>query len=1007
MRSSKTRRLLLALAAGLVVFAAAPVAAQAFALLNWEAGTCKVETCKDSEAPANTSAFYTQAAGHPNYGITDFEFKYKEAEFLGKKWKEPEGRVDDVRVDLPPGLAINPEATEVCQPETLKDDEGKCPKGSQVGVDQATGTAEILAGIKETVTEEFPVYNMPRLPGEPSRFGIEINSVTLKALNLQGVVYLEGGISWQKEGPNSETSNVTTGDYHEFFRIPNIPEQPEIIESRLIFWGVPEEHTGVGTPTAFITLPSTCSSKPITYLHASSHEGSENFIYEKNQTPVTATGCDQLAFNPSVSLTAETSQSDQPDGVSVDLHVPQPLGEPSKPDSPDVQNAEVTLPEGMTLNPSAANGLQACSDTQFEGRACPSASSVGSFSVNAPGIPPGSLSGGVYVGAPEAAMGAETGGEYRIFLIGETPKVAGAEGPGGQYGVGLRLEGRVKANATTGRLTAAFANAPQVPFEDLQLHFRGGARAPVANPLACGAVAPSGAIAPYGGEPAANAAASGFTVAGCASPLPFALTQSLKPRSPAKAGAYDPATFGLSRGDGQQYLSKISTTLPAGLIGAIPSVPLCGEPQASAGTCAATSEIGTVAIAAGAGSEPYAFTGRAYLTGPYDGAPYGLSVVVPAVAGPYDLGDVVTRAALSVGLYSGRVTVTSALPTIVGGVPLRLKSLSVSVNRPSFLFNPTDCSALATESLLGSTFGASQSLPSPFQVQGCNTLPFKPSLTADSGGRTSKAGGASIEVKIAQGAHQANLREVQLQLPPQLVARGTTLQKACLQKEFETGPPPGVCKSTSLVGRATVVTPVLPGSLTGKAYLVSHAAAAFPDLDLVLEGDGVHFVLVGHTHIGHSGVTTSTFETIPDVPVSSVIVKLPFGPNSALSANGRVCGANLIAPTTIIAQSGTKITRNTRIAVTGCPIRLLSHRVRGGRMILTLWVPEKGRVTVSGRGIRGVRARLKKAGVVKLSLALSSRGMAAVHGHGPRLALKLGFVPSAGHNRSALKASLR
>jgi hypothetical protein len=1006
MRSADAKRSLATLVAGLVVFLTAPAAAQAFALIKWEAGTCKVATCKDSETPGNTSAFYTQAAGHPDFGITDFEFKYTEKGLL-KKWKEPEGRVDDVRVDLPPGLAINPEATQTCEPRALEEDKKLCPKGSEVGIDEATGTAEVALGVKETVTEDFPVYNMPRLPGEPSRFGVEIDSATLELLKLQGVVYLEGGISWQKEGPSSETSNVTTGDYHEFFRIPNIPEQPEIIESRLIFWGVPAEHTGVGTPTAFITLPSTCSSKPITHLHVSSHEASKNFIYGKNETPVTATGCGQLAFKPSLSLTAETSQSDQPDGLTADLHVPQPLGEPSKPDSPDVQNAEVALPEGMTLNPSAANGLQACSDTQFEGRACPSASSVGSFSVNAPGIPPGSLSGGVYVGAPEAGKGPETGGEYRIFLIGETPKVPGAEGPGGEYGVGLRLEGRVKANIATGRLTATFANAPQVPFEDLRLHFKGGARAPIANPLACGALAPSGAITPYGGEPAAGAAASGFTVTGCASPLPFALSQSLTPHSPAKAGAYDPATFRLSRGDGQQYLSKISTTLPAGLIGAIPSVPLCGEPAAGKGKCPATSQIGTVAIAAGAGHEPYAFTGRAYLTGPYGGAPYGLSVVVPAVAGPYDLGDVVTRAALSVGLYSARVTVTSTLPTIVGGVPLRLKSLSVAVNRPSFLFNPTDCSALATESLLGSTFGAGQSLSSPFQVKGCGALPFKPSLSVHSGGKTSKAGGASIEVKITQGAHEANLREVQLQLPPQLVARGTTLQKACLQSEFEAGPPPGVCKSTSMVGSATVHTPVLPAALTGKAYLVSHASAAFPDLDLVLEGDGVHFVLVGHTHIGHSGVTTSTFENIPDVPVTSVAVKLPFGSNSALSANGRVCGASLIAPTTIIAQSGAKIARNTKIAVTGCSIELLSHRVRHGRLILTLWVPEKGRVTVSGRGVRGVRARVKKAGRVKLSLALSSRGRAAVHGHGRKLALRIAFVPSAGRNRSALKASLR
>ncbi|MCW3019396.1 MAG: hypothetical protein JWN10_1704 [Solirubrobacterales bacterium] len=989
---------LVSVAVAALCFAAA---ASAIEVAKWEAGTCANIECKDSDVnEGHSNYFYTQAAGHPDFGITDFRFATHEEGLL--KAQVPNEHVKDVRVDLPPGLAVNPEATVAkCTEEELNADEELCPAASQVGVDEATGTATVLA--KLTIEEEFPVYNMVRKPGQPARFGVEINSPKIKLAGLQGHIYLEGGISWHKELEIPESSGIATGDYHEYFEIKEIAKEPEVVESRLVFWGVPQEHQKAPTepPKAFLTLPSTCATKPITYLHVDSYEKPGNWTFEKNETPVTATGCNSLAFNPKLSLLPETTQSDQPDGATTTLHVPQATNEPSKPNSPDVETAVVTLPEGMTLNPAAAHDLVGCGNAEFTAGSCPSASQVGSFSVNAPGIPPGALTGGVYVGSPETSE-PESGRMYRIFLIGETA----------QYGVGLRLQGRVSANASTGRLTATFTGAPQVPVEDLSLHFNGGSRAPLANPLSCGAITPSGAITPYGGEPAKAATTVGFTVdgngAGGSCPLPFSLVQSLTPQSPANAGAYDAASFNLARATGQQYLSKISTTLPPGLVGAIPSVPLCPEAQATAGTCAATSQIGTVTVAAGAGGEPYAFTGRAYLTGPYAGAPYGLSVVVPAVAGPYNLGEVVTRAGITVGLYSGRITVTSTLPSIVGGVPLRLQSLNVSVNRPNFLFNPTSCAPLSTESLLTSTFGAGQSLSSPFQVGGCGALAFKPTVTAHSSAKTSKLGGASLEVKVTQPAHQADIRELQLQLPKQLVARLTTLQKACLAAEFEAGTPPGTCKSTARVGTATVTTPVLPNPLKGNAYFVSHGAASFPDLDLVLQGDGVEVVLVGHTHIARSSITTSTYESLPDVPISSAVVSLPTGSNSAVSANGALCRANLIAPTTIIAQSGAKITQNTRIAVTGCPIEVISHKRRGRRLSLKVWVPETGRLTVSGRGVKRVSVRVKKAGaIVTFSVPLTSRGMAALHGHGRKLKLRIGFSPKSGHNLSARTLLLR
>jgi hypothetical protein len=993
------RALLMGFVALLALLASPALAAAALSASKWEAGTCSVVSCSDS---GPSSSFYTQAAGHPDFGITDFEFNFHESL---PTVKEPDGKVRDVRVDLPPGLAVNPEATsERCTEAQIN--ELNCPEGSQVGYDEATGTAEFKLGLKSTVTESFPVFNMVRKEGQPARFGVELNSTPLKLVGLESHLYLEGGISWHHEPETSESSGVASGDFHEFFKIENIPSQPEVVESRLVFWGVPQEHQKVPTspPAGFITLPSTCDSKPITWLHVDSQESPGSFLAYKNETPVTATGCGALAFNPTLSLKpgAGASQSDTPDGPAVDLHVPQTTFEPSKPNSPDVQSTEVTLPEGMTLNPSAANGLEGCTDAQIaigtdNAIGCPPGSVIGSVSIDAPGIPNNELTGTVYLGAPIPGQGPESGHEFRVFLAAFAKK----------YGVGLRLEGQVRANKATGRLTALFSGTPQVPFEDFRLQFKQGPRAPLANPLGCGPVAPSASITPYGGAPTRSTPPDGFSVTGCASPLPFSLVQSIPAQNPSTAGAYSPFTLGLKRDDGQQYPSQITTTLPPGLLGAIPSVPLCGEPQAAMGQCPSSSQIAIVSATAGAGGEPYGFTGTAALTGPYGGSPYGLSIVVPAVAGPFNLGKVVVRAGVGVGLYSGRVVVSAAIPTVFEGVALRLRSLSLSVNRHNFLFNPTSCNLMATESLLTSTFGAKQALSSPFQVGSCNALAFKPSLAALVSGKTTKAGGAGIEVNINQGAHQADIRQVILQLPKALPSRLTTLQKACTAASFETGLPPGTCAATGLVGTVDVSTPVLPGKLSGPAYLVSHGGAAFPDLDLVLHGpNGIEVVLVGHTNISKTGITTSNFESLPDVPISGVQVSLPQGPRSVLTgltANASLCGKKLLAPTTIVAQSGARITRNTPLVLTGCGVRVVRHRVKHRRAIVTLEVAGAGRVTVSGRGVRGASRRLRKAQIFTLTLPLSRSGLTSLRRHrhkGLVVRLQIRFVPATGRRAS-------
>jgi hypothetical protein len=431
-------------------------------------------------------------------------------------------------------------------------------------------------------------------------------------------------------------------------------------------------------------------------------------------------------------------------------------------------------------------------------------------------------------------------------------------------------------------------------------------------------------------------------------------------------------------------------------------VTLCGEPQAAQGTCGPNSQIGTATVLAGSGPTPYAFSGPVYMTGPYKGAPFGLSIVVPAVAGPFSLGNVITRATVNVDPYTARVIVTSVLPRIVKGVPIRVKSISVTVNRSGFLYNPTYCGALATEStisgftLVGGGFTGTQLLSSPFSVAECGKLAFKPAFKAASNAKTSKLNGASLETTINQPAGQDNIRSVTVQLPIQLPSRLTTLQKACLAATFESNP--FHCPSGSFVGGVRANTPLLPVKMTGPAILVSHANLAFPDLDLVLEGDGVRVILVGNTDI-KNGITTTKFASTPDVPVSSVTVNLPIGSHSALAAFGNLCAKPLVMPTTILAWNGSTIKQNTRIAVKGCPVRILRHRVSGNAAFITVQTFAAGRVSGRGESLAFVYHHVRRASTFTVKVPLSRRGQGRGKPFSTRL--RIGFLPSNRRERAS------
>jgi hypothetical protein len=921
---------------------------------------------------------YTQAAGHPAFGVTAFKINT-----IGNiPEAAPTGIVTHVRTDVAPGVSTNPEAVGKC---AMPEFEGievapgiftppACKPATEIGINK------VIVYIPTATPKDIPlqgkVYNIVQPSGLASLFGValELPEALTGHAGLVAHTLIEGHIEW-------------ASDYHDYYEIKVSPTIP-LIASRLSLFG----NIGTTGKGGFITNPSTCpgpgpsTTNTVKLQSSASQEGVRTYT-----TPIGTEGCDGLPpfapvpFAPSFSLTPETKQSDQPDGITTELTLPHDPS-PANIDSSQLKTASITLPEGMTLNPSAAQGLEACTPAQARihslvaGVACPEKSEIGTVTLDVPDLPPGSLAGKLYLGGPES--GPITGPPYTMYIDAESA----------QFGISVRLKGEVTPDETTGRVTATFAENPEQPFSNAVLHFKGGALAPIANPLVCGPAKTGTSLVPYTGT-AAQSPFSEFVVDGnnaggaCPAPLPFSLSQSTT-SAPTTGGANTNFTFNLSRADGQQYLSRVSATLPPGLVGKIPVVPLCPEPQASLGTCTSASQIGTATATVGSGPTPIQFSGPVYLTGPTGNAPYGMTTVINAAVGPFSLGNVIVRTGIEVDPITARVTVAGEVPTIVKGIPVRMKALTVAINRQGFLVNPTNCGALSVNTTLTSTFGATQGLVTAFQATNCGALAFKPKFSASSNGKTSRANGAALNTKIGYPSGvQANIKSVLVKLPKQLPSRLSTLKNACREAVFNANP--FSCPSNSRVGGATVRTPVLPEKLTGPAFFVSHGGAAFPDLDFVLKGNGITVIMVGNTNIS-KGITTTKFASVPDVPVSSFEANLPVGQNSAVTANGSLCKQPLVMPTTITAQNGKVIKQNTLITVSGCPVTVISSHARGNKAIVTVRAPAAGRVSGGGANLKTIYRRPGKAQNVTLEVPLTTS-------HRPlAVRVRIGFIPKKG-----------
>jgi hypothetical protein len=587
----------------------------------------------------------------------------------------------------------------------------------------------------------------------------------------------------------------------------------------------------------------------------------------------------------------------------------------------------------------------------------------------------------------------------------------------------VKLAGEVKPDPVTGQLSSTFLSTPQLPFEDFKLHFFGGSRAPLGTPSTCGFYATTAVLQPWSGNPPAESSSTFGITSGpggspCASPLPF------NPELAAgsvniQAGAFTPFTTTMSRADGQQNLQGIQLHMPPGLSGLLSGVKLCGEAEANAGTCGPESLIGETTVSVGLGGNPFSVKGgRVYITGPHDGAPFGLSIVNPAKAGPYDLERgtscdcVVVRAKIEVEPDTAQLTITTdnsgpyKIPTIIQGIPLQIQHVNVIINREHFTFNPTNCSKQTITGSLQSTGGASSALSVPFQVTNCAALNFAPKFSVSTSAHPSKAQGASLTARLAEPpgsmGSQANISKVKVELPLQLPSQLKTLQKACLDKVFNANP--ANCPPESIVGHAVVDTQLLPVPLAGPAYFVSHGGEEFPSLTMILQGYGVKIELVGSTLI-RKGITSTTFKTVPDTPFNTFELTLPQGKYAALAAylpagaKGSFCGQNLKMPSEFIAQNGMELHQNTAITVTGCSLTLMSKKIKGRTLTLSVFVPSAGKLKASGRGLSSTSKTAKGEGTLTLTLHAKKRGKF-------KTKVKLTFTPSKGA-RQAKTLSLR
>lgn len=898
----------------------------------------------------------------------------------------PDGNMKEISVDLPAGVAGNPTALPACSLAALR--ASACPPETQAGVVQLTGALAGATGAPRPLGSPVAVYNVETPPNVPGRFGFNVFNV---------LTFID--------------ARVRPGDAGISADIRGISRSLPVTGTRLTLWGVPADPShdaeredpathkkGVRSTAPrrpLMTNPTRCSATPeTTMLRTTSWQDptwySASFAEDESGTPIAFTGCGDLPFAAAIAVAPTTTETGAPTGLDVDLTVPQDQN-PDGLATAHLRRAVVTLPAGMAVSPSAADGLAACAPAQIglssaAAPTCPDASKLGTVTIDTP-LLASPLQGSIYLAAqndnPFNSM-------LALYLV--------AQGSG----VTIKIPGRITPDAVTGQLTATFDDAPQLPFTKLSLHFDGGSRAVLSNAPTCGPQTTTARMTSWSGKEVAST--SGFTLdrgagGGACAPLGFAPSFTAGTLDN-RGGGSSPLVVRFARTDADQRLGTIAVNLPAGLLGRISGVPLCADAAAAAGACGAASRIGTATTEAGPGARPFALPGTVALTGPYKGAPFGLSIVVPAVAGPLNLGTVVVRAAIFVDPHTTALRIVSdPLPTILQGIPLQLRSVQIAIDRPGFTFNPTSCAPSAIGATIGSVDGASAAVAARFQAADCASLGYAPklSLRLTGAGQTRDGKHPGLVAHLAPRSADANSRRVRVTLPLALALDPDNARALCEPADAAADR----CPATSIVGRAKAVS-ILHEPLAGPVYFVrgerkdpktGRTIRSLPKLYLPLRGEGVQIDLNADSTVVDEHLVT-TFDRIPDAPLSSFDLTIDGGKHGILVvSDADVCKATQVADASLLGQNNKAwspsitLGTNCRLGVVGS-----SHTPRTVRLKLSGL--GAGRVVVTGKGLRRTARTLKAATTATLAVRMTAAARRAVaRGHNVKVTVRATFTP--------------
>lgn len=845
-----------------------------------------------------------QAGAHADF-ITSFTVNGDptKADFFGQPL--PWGPLRDLAVEIPLGLTGNPKAFPTCSVavftgalELLNDPSTEqCPTDSQVGL--------VSPGIHGAIPPGFinePLYNLQPPGGDvvarlgfysvffPTFIDIRLDPERENAL-----------VATVTSTSNVDTSPLTgaittiwgnpTDSSHDSQRFNPF----EAIACESICSGVPIP-SGLGQ-TAFMSNPTSCGVKRV---------GFTANIYPLPERKVSTTAdagevdsCDGVPFKPTMSISPTSRQADSPSGVNVNLKVPQEgITDPTAIRTSDLRSARVALPVGVSLSASAADGLEGCSEAQV---GLVSASPV-LFNGNAPSCPDSSKVGTVKIVTPVLEDPLE--GSLFVAKQNENPfgsLLAGYIVAKGNGAV-IKQAARFELDAKTGQIVAIVENAPQQPFSELEMHLKGGARGVIQTPAVCGAYSSEYELTPWSGNAPVKGQSSFVIDQGC-KPASFNPKLSAGATNPV-GGSFSPFVFNVSREDGEQNIASVGVTLPRGETAKLAGVGLCRNASAATGNCPASSQVGSVNAAVGAGTLPLWVpqAGKSptavYLAGPYKGAPYSIVAKVPAQAGPFDLGVVAVRSGIYVDPETAQVTVKSdPLPQILQGIPISYRDIHVGVDRPSFSLNPTSCATKAVEATIISSQGRSASPSDRFQVGGCRELGFKPKLSLALKGGVRRGAHPSLRAVLKMRGGSANIRRAQVALPRSEFLDNNHIKTVCTRVQFAARN----CPAASIYGRARAITPLLDKPLEGPVYLRS-SNNKLPDLVADLNGQ-IHVVLDGRIDSIRGGIR-NTFEAVPDAPVSKFVLEMRGGKKGLLVNSANLCATANRATVRFVAQNG-------------------------------------------------------------------------------------------------------